>query len=142
VPYTGSPGVVTDLLANRIHAYFAPASSVMEHVRVGKLVALGVTDARRSAFLPELPTIAEAGIPGFEAALWFGLMAPAGTPQPIVDTLSRAANEALQSEKVREAFQKQFIAPLGGTPADFRRTIAEETERWTAVVVATGLKRP
>jgi tripartite-type tricarboxylate transporter receptor subunit TctC len=142
VPYTGSPGVVTDLLANRIHAYFAPASSVMEHVRIGKLVALGVTDARRSAFLPELPTIAEAGIPGFEAALWFGLMAPAGTPQPIVDTLSRAANEALQSEKVREAFQKQFIAPLGGTPADFRRTIAEETERWTAVVATTGLKRP
>ena len=142
VPYTGSPGVVTDLLANRIHAYFAPASSVMEHVRIGKLVALGVTDARRSAFLPELPTIAEAGIPGFEAALWFGLMAPAGTPQPIVDTLSHAANQALQSQKVREAFQKQFIAPLGGTPADFRRTIAEETERWTAVVATTGLKRP
>jgi tripartite-type tricarboxylate transporter receptor subunit TctC len=142
VPYTGSPGVVTDLLANRIHAYFAPASSVMEHVRVGKLVALGVTDARRSAFLPELPTIAEAGIPGFEAALWFGLMAPAGTPRPIVDTLSRAANEALQSETVREAFRKQFITPLGGTPEDFRRTIAEETERWTAVVAATGLKRP
>jgi tripartite-type tricarboxylate transporter receptor subunit TctC len=59
-----------------------------------------------------------------------------------VDTLSRAANEALQSEKVREAFQKQFIAPLGGTPADFRRTIAEETARWTTVVAATGLKRP
>jgi tripartite-type tricarboxylate transporter receptor subunit TctC len=142
VPYTGSPGVVTDLLANRIHAYFAPASSVMEHVRVGKLVVLGVTDARRSAFLPELPTIAEAGIPGFEAALWFGLMAPAGTPRPIVDTLSRAANEALQSETVREAFRKQFITPLGGTPEDFRRTVAEETERWTAVVAATGLKRP
>jgi tripartite-type tricarboxylate transporter receptor subunit TctC len=142
VPYTGSPGVVTDLLANRIHAYFAPASSVMEHVRAGKLVALGVTDAKRSAFVPELPTIAEAGIPGFEAALWFGLMAPAGTPEPIVDTLSRAANEALQSEKVREAFKKQYIAPLGGTPEDFRRTIAEETERWAAVVAATALKRP
>lgn len=142
VPYTGSPGVVTDLLANRIHAYFAPASSVMEHVRVGKLVALAVTDAKRSAFLPELPTIAEAGMPGFEAALWFGLMAPAGTPQPIVDTLSRAANEALQSQKVREAFQKQYIATLGGAPADFRRTITEETARWTAVVAAMGLKRP
>ena len=142
VPYTGSPGVVTDLLANRIHAYFAPASSVMEHVRVGKLVALGVTDAKRSAFLPELPTIAEAGIPGFEAALWFGLMAPAGTPQPIVDTISRAANEALQSEQIREALQKQYIATLGGTPEDFRRTIAEETARWRAVVAATGLKRP
>ena len=142
VPYTGSPGVVADLLANRIHAYFAPASAAMEHVRVGKLVALGVTDAKRSVFLPELPTIAEAAIPGFEAALWFGLMAPAGTPQPIVDTLSRAANEALQSEKVREALQKQYIATLGGTPEDFRRTIAEEAARWTAVVAATGVKRP
>jgi len=142
VPYTGSPGVVADLLANRIHAYFAPASAAMEHVRVGKLVALGVTDAKRSVFLPELPTIAEAAIPGFEAALWFGLMAPAGTPQPIVDTLSRAANEALKSEKVREALQKQYIATLGGTPEDFRRTIAEEAARWTAVVAATGVKRP
>lgn len=142
VPYTGSPGVVTDLLANRIHAYFAPASAVMEHVRVGKLLALGVTDAKRSVFLPELPTIAEAGIPGFEAALWFGLMAPAGTPQPIVDTLSRAANEALQSEKIRETLQKQYIATLGGTPEDFRRTIAKEAARWAAVVAATGLKRP
>lgn len=142
VPYTGSPGVVTDLLANRIHAYFAPASAVMEHVRVGKLIALAVTDAKRSIFLPELPTVAEAGIPGFEAALWFGLMAPAGTPQPIVDTLSRAANEALRSEKIREALQKQYIATLGGSPEDFRRTIAEETARWTAVVAATGLNRP
>jgi tripartite-type tricarboxylate transporter receptor subunit TctC len=142
VPYTGSPGVVTDLLANRIHAYFAPASSVMEHVKVGKLVALGVTDAKRSAFFPELPTVAEAGLPGFEASLWFGLMAPAGTPQPIIDTLSRAANEALQKETVRQAFHKQYIAPLGGTPEDFKRTIAEETARWTAVVAATGLKRP
>jgi tripartite-type tricarboxylate transporter receptor subunit TctC len=142
VPYTGSPGVVTDLLANRIHAYFAPASSVMEHVRAGNLRALGVTDAKRSLFFPDLPTIAESGIPGFEAALWFGLMAPAGTPQPIVGTLSRAANEALQSAKVREALQKQYIATLGGSPEDFRRTIAEETVRWTAVVAATGLKRP
>jgi tripartite-type tricarboxylate transporter receptor subunit TctC len=142
VPYTGSPGVVTDLLANRIHAYFAPASSVMEHVRVGKLVALAVTDAKRSVFLPTLPTVAEDGIPGFEAALWFGLMAPAGTPRPIVDALSRAANEALQSDKIKEALHKQYIATLGGTPEDFRRVIAEETARWTAVVSATGLKRP
>ncbi len=141
VPYTGSPGVVTDLLANRIHAYFAPGNSVMEHVKVGKLVALGVTDARRSEFFPELPTIAEAGIPGFEAALWFGLMAPTGTPQSVIDTLSRAANEALQSEDVKLAFRKQYITPIGGAPEDFKRTIADETERWAAVVAAAGLKR-
>lgn len=141
VPYKGSPGVVTDLLANRIHAYFAPASSVMAHVNVGKLVALGVTETKRSPFFPELPTIAEAGLPGFEATLWFGLMAPAGTPQPVLDVLSRAANAALQTEKVRQAFQKQSIAPIGGSPEDFARTIAAETERWTAVVATTGLRK-
>lgn len=142
VPYTGSPGVVTDMLANRIHGYFSPASAVMEHVQVGKLVALGVTDAKRSAYFPHLPTIAEAGISGFESTLWFGLMAPAGTPQSVVDTLSRAANEALQSEEVKGAFQKQYIAAIGGTPEDFRQTIAAETKRWTAVVATAGLKRP
>ncbi|HWE18681.1 MAG TPA: tripartite tricarboxylate transporter substrate-binding protein [Hyphomicrobiaceae bacterium] len=142
VPYTGSPGVITDLLANRIHGYFAPASSVMEHVKVGKVVALAVTDTKRSAFFPELPTVAETGIAGFESTLWFGLMAPSGTPQPIIDALSRAANEALQSEEVKQAFQKQYIVPIGGSPEDFARTIATETKRWTAVVAATGLKRP
>lgn len=141
VPYTGSPGVVTDMLANRIHGYFSPASAVMEHVQVGKLVALGVTDAKRSVYFPQLPTIAEAGISGFESTLWFGLMAPAGTPQPIVDALARAANEALQSEEVKEAFRKQYIAAIGGTPEDFRQTIAVETKRWTAVVATAGLKR-
>jgi tripartite-type tricarboxylate transporter receptor subunit TctC len=141
VPYTGSPGVVTDLLANRIHGYFAPANSVWEHVKVGKLVALGVTDAKRSEFFPDLPTIAEAGIPGFEAALWFGLMAPTGTPKAVIDKLSRAANDALKAENVRQAFKKQYIAPIGGSPEDFRRVIAAETERWTAVVNAAGLKK-
>ncbi|MBO0764275.1 MAG: tripartite tricarboxylate transporter substrate binding protein, partial [Hyphomicrobiaceae bacterium] len=104
VPYTGSPGVITDLLANRIHGYFAPASSVMEHVKVGKVVALAVTDTKRSAFFPELPTVAETGIAGFESTLWFGLMAPNGTPQPIIDTLAHAANEALKAEEVKQAF--------------------------------------
>jgi tripartite-type tricarboxylate transporter receptor subunit TctC len=140
VPYTGSPGVVTDLLANRIQAYFAPASSVIEHVHAGKLVALGVTDAKRSAFFPELPTIAET-LPGFEAALWFGLMAPKGTPRPVVDTLAAAVNEALRKESVREAFKKQYIVPLGGSPEDFRRTITAETARWTSVAAAVGLKK-
>ncbi len=141
VPYTGSPGVVTDLLANRIHAYFSPASATMEHVKAGKLVALGVTGAKRSALFPELPTIAEAGIPEFQAALWFGLMAPAGTPQSVLDKLSRAANEALQAEKVKAALRTQFTEPIGGTPEEFRRTIASETVRWTAVVSAAGLQR-
>jgi tripartite-type tricarboxylate transporter receptor subunit TctC len=129
------------MLGHRIHGSFVPASAVMEHVDAGKIVALAVTDTKRSDFLPKLPTVAEAGVAGFESTLWFGLMAPTGTPQAIIDTLSRAANEALKSEAVKQAFQKQFIAAIGGTPEDFKRVLAAETERWTAIVDSTGLKR-
>jgi tripartite-type tricarboxylate transporter receptor subunit TctC len=140
VPYSGSPGVVTDMLGHRIHGSFVPASAVMEHVEARKLVALAVTDTKRSVFFPKLPTVAEAGVAGFESTLWFGLMASTGTPQAVVDTLSRAANEALKSEEVKQAFQKQYIAAIGGTPEDFKRSAAE-TERWTAIVVSAGLMR-
>ena len=101
IPYTGSPQVVTDLLAGRIHGYFSPASTVMQLVREGKLVALAVTDAKRGPIIPDLPTMIEAGVPNFELVLWFGLVAPAGTPQPVIDKLSRGANEALKSDEVR-----------------------------------------
>lgn len=141
VPYAGSPPVVTDLLAGRLQGYFAPASSVMEHVRAGTLIALAVTDAKRSTAFPDLPTMIEAGVPGFESALWFGLVAPAGTPQPIIDKLSRAANEALKSEEVVKSFQAKTVAPIGGTPEDFRRYIDNENKRWTSVVTSAGLKK-
>jgi tripartite-type tricarboxylate transporter receptor subunit TctC len=141
IPYTGSPPVVTDLLAGRIHGYFSPASAVMEHVRAGKLVALAVTDATRSKIVPDLPTVIEAGIPGFESVLWFGLVAPAGTPQPIIEKLSRAANEALKSEDVLKSLRAQSVAPIGGTPEAFRRYIDAESKRWTAVVSSAGLRK-
>ena len=141
VPYTGSPQVITDLLAGRINGYFSPASSVMEHVRAGKLVALAVTDAERSPIIPDLPTMIEAGIPDFESVLWFGLVAPAGTPQPIIDKLSRAANEALKSDEVGKALQAQSVARIGGTPEEFRRHIDNENKRWTAVVTGAGLRK-
>jgi tripartite-type tricarboxylate transporter receptor subunit TctC len=141
VPYTGSPQVVTDLLAGRIHGYFSPASTVMGHVRAGKLVALAVTDAKRSSIVPDLPTMIEAGIPGFESVLWFGLVAPAGTPEPIIARLSRAANEALRSDEVGKALAAQSVARIGGTPEEFRRHIENEAKRWTAVVTGAGLRK-
>jgi tripartite-type tricarboxylate transporter receptor subunit TctC len=141
VPYTGSPQVVTDLLAGRIHGYFSPASTVMGHVRAGKLIALAVTDAGRSPIVPELPTMIEAGIPGFESVLWFGLVAPAGTPEPVVARLSRAANEALKSDEVGKALAAQSVARIGGTPEEFRRHIENEAKRWTAVVTGAGLRK-
>ena len=134
IPYTGSPQVVTDLLADRIHGYFSPASTVIGHVAAGKLVALAVTDAKRSTFMPELPTMIEAGVPDCESVLWFGIAAPAGTPQPIIDKLSRAANEALKSDEVIKALHGQTVEALGGTPEEFRQYMEDEQKRWTTVV--------
>jgi tripartite-type tricarboxylate transporter receptor subunit TctC len=141
IPYTGSPQVVTDLLANRIHGYFSPASTVSGHVAAGKLVALGVTDAKRSTFFPELPTMIEAGVPDCVSVLWFGIAAPSGTPRPIIDTLSRAANEALKSDELIKALHAQTVEALGGTPEQFRKHMEEETARWTKVVEGAGLRK-
>lgn len=141
VPYTGSPQVVTDLLAGRINGYFSPASTVMEHVTTGRLRALAVTDAKRSAIIPDLPTMIEAGIPDFESVLWFGLIAPTGTPQPVIDKLAGAANEALKSDEVVKPLHAQSIAVLGGTPDEFRRHIESERKRWTAVITSAGLRK-
>jgi tripartite-type tricarboxylate transporter receptor subunit TctC len=141
IPYAGSPQVITDLLAGRIDGYFAPGSSAIAHVRAGKLVALAVTDAKRSPFLPDLPTMIEAGVPDFESVLWFGLVAPAGTPRPVIDKLARAANEALKSEDVAKALEAQTVARIGGTPEDLRRYMEAEHKRWSAVVAAAGLRK-
>jgi tripartite-type tricarboxylate transporter receptor subunit TctC len=141
VPYTGSPQVVTDLLAGRIHGYFSPASTVMGHVRAGNLVALGTTDPQRTTILPDLPTMIEAGVPDCVSVLWFGLVAPAGTPQPIIDRLSKATNEALKSDDVIKSLQSSSIARHGGSPEDFRKHIAEENKRWTKVIADAGLKK-
>ena len=141
IPYTGSPQVVTDLLAGRIHGYFSPASTVMGHVQAGKLVALAVTDAKRSSFMPNLPTMIEAGVPDCISVLWFGISAPAGTPQPIIDKLSKAANEALKSDEVIKALHGQTVEALGGSPAEFRRHMEDEQKRWNAVVAAAGLRK-
>jgi tripartite-type tricarboxylate transporter receptor subunit TctC len=141
VPYTGSPQVVTDLLAGRLHGYFSPASTVSGHVAAGKLVALAVTDAQRSQFFPNLPTMIESGVPDCESVLWFGISAPAGTPQPIIDKLSRAANEALKSDEVTKALQAQTVTAMGGTPDQFRKHMAAEQKRWADVVNAAGLRK-
>ena len=141
VPYTGSPQVVTDMLAGRIHGYFSPASTVAGHVAAGKLVALGITDAKRSVFFPNLPTMIESGVPDCESVLWFGISAPAGTPQPVIDKLSRAANEALKSDEVTKALTGQTVATIGGTPDQFRRHMEAEQKRWNAVVEAAGLRK-
>jgi tripartite-type tricarboxylate transporter receptor subunit TctC len=141
VPYGGSAQAVTDLLAGRIQLLFSPASTVIQHVHDGKLVALAATEARRAAIAPEIPTMAEAGLPGFETGLWFGLLAPTGTPREAIDKISAAANEALKADEVGKALHPQGIDLLGGTPADFARYIDSEMKRWDQVARAAGLKK-
>jgi tripartite-type tricarboxylate transporter receptor subunit TctC len=141
IPYTGSPQVVTDLLAGRIHGYFSPASTVTGHVAAGKLVALAVTDPKRSYFMPNLPTMIEAGVPDCVSVLWFGISAPAGTPQPIIDKLAKAANQAVNSDEVVKALHSQTVEALGGTQAEFRKHMEEEQKRWNAVVASAGLRK-
>ncbi len=141
VPYAGSPQAVTDLLAGRVQVFFSPASSVLQHVRDGKLVALASTEAKRAAVAPELPTMIESGLPGFEAGLWFSLVAPTGTPKDIVDKLARAANEALKSDEVSKALTPQGLDLVGGSPEEFARYLDSEMKRWSTVSEAAGLKK-
>ena len=141
VPYQGSPQAVTDLLAGRTSMMFSPASAVVSQVETGKLKALASAAAKRPSIAPKLPTMAEAGMPDFDTSIWFGLMAPAGTPREIVDKLARAAREALQSEEVLSALHPQGFDALSGGPEDFAKIIQSEIKRWGDVAQAAGLKK-
>jgi tripartite-type tricarboxylate transporter receptor subunit TctC len=141
VPYQGSAQAVTDLLAGRTAAMFSPASTVLQHVKEGKLTALASTQLKRAGSAPELPTMDEAGLKGFDTGVWFGLMAPAGTPKEIVDKLAQAVNEALKNDEVLARLHQQGIDPLGGTPEEFTRYLGSEVKKWADVASAAGLKK-
>jgi tripartite-type tricarboxylate transporter receptor subunit TctC len=141
VPYPGSAQAVTDLIAGRIQVLFTPASGVLQHARAGKVVALASTEAKRAGAAQDLPTMAEAGVGGFETGLWFGLLAPYGTPQPIIDKLNHAANEALKSTEVAQALVPQGMDLVGGSADEFAKYLDGEMRRWAPVVAAAGLKK-
>jgi tripartite-type tricarboxylate transporter receptor subunit TctC len=141
VPYPGSPQAVTDLLAGRVSMMLGVASTIMPFVESGRLKALAVSSAKRARAVPNLPTIEELGVPDFDATVWFGLMAPAGTPRPIIDKLAAAANAALKSPQVDSKLATAEFEPLGGSPNEFAAFIARETAKWRAVAKATGLAK-
>jgi tripartite-type tricarboxylate transporter receptor subunit TctC len=141
VPYGGSAQAINDLLAGRIQLVFTPASTVVQFVHQGKLVALAATESKRVAIAPEVPTMAEAGLPGFDTGLWFGLLAPAGTPPDAIKKISDAANAAIKTDAVAKALSPQGITLLGGTPDAFGRYIASEMARWDKVAREAGLKK-
>ena len=140
VPYQGSPQAVTDLLAGRTTMMFSPASAVVSHVATGKLKALASAAAKRPSIASNLPTMSEAGMPDFDTSIWFGLMAPAGTPREVIDKLARAVAEALTSNEVLAALHPQGFDALSGGPEDFAATIGRELKRWGEVAQGAGLK--
>jgi tripartite-type tricarboxylate transporter receptor subunit TctC len=136
-PYQGgSNQAVTDLLAGRITLMFNVAATLAPHVDAGNLKAFAVAQPRRAAIMPNVPTLAEAGMSGYDAGIWIGLLAPAGTPSSIIDQLSSAANEALRDEQVQTALKTQGTDPIGSTPKEFADFIHADIEKWKAAFAA------
>lgn len=140
VPYSGSAQAVTDLLAGRIQVMFSPASTVLQYVASGQLKALASSELTRAAAAPDLPTVAEAGLPGFDTSVWFGIVGPAGMPRETVEALSHAINEALKAEEVMKPLHAAGLDIKGGTPEAFGAYIASETKKWNDVVTTAGLR--
>lgn len=140
VPYKGTGQAVTDLLAGQVDLLFAPSQAVIQHVRAGKLKALATTGARRAETLPDLPTVAESGLPGYEAVGWFGLLAPAATSKPVVDKLSADANRVLADPEVRGRMQALGADPSGNKPEEFARFIRDDQAKWAKLMREAGIK--
>ena len=140
VAYRGSTAVLPDLLAGRLTMFFGNIVNVLPQVREGKLRAFAITSLKRSALAPDLPTMAESGYPGFEAVPWFGLLAPAGTPQPIIDKLHDETVKVLAMPDVRKTMQQQGLDIIGNTPAEFAAAIKTETPHWAEVIKEAGIK--
>jgi len=140
VPYKGTGPAFTDLLGGQVTVMFAPILPAQPHVRAGKLRALAIGSAARTPSLPDVPTVAEAALPGFEASGWFGMFAPARTPREIVDRLNGDLGRILQIRDVREKLVGQGADPLGGSPDDLARYLKAEIAKWARVVAASGAK--
>ncbi len=138
VPYKGSAPAVTDLLGNQIAIMFDNMPSAIQHVRSGRLRAIAVTTARRSPELPDVPTIAEAGVPGYEATSWFGMFAPAATPAPVVAQLNATIVKVLAQPDIRKKLAEQGAEAAGETPAQFADFIQKESVKWGKVVKESG----
>ena len=140
VPYKGAAPATIDTVAGNVSVLFAAFPSVASQVRAGRLRALAVTSAQRIAVARELPTIAEAGIPGFESSQWWGLYGPAGLPGAIVEVLNKAANRALVTEEFRKALALEGAAPAGGTPTTLAAYHKADYDKWGKVIAAAGVK--
>ena len=140
VPYKGSAPAISDLAGGQVQLMFDNLPSSLAMIKAGKLRAIAVTSAQRAPALPDIPTIAESGLPGFEATSWFGVVAPAGTPPAIISRLNSEIDKWLQSPEGKEKLLTQGAVPAGGTPEQFAAHIRTETDKWAKVVKASGAK--
>jgi tripartite-type tricarboxylate transporter receptor subunit TctC len=140
VPYKGSAPALTDLIGGHVAIYFSSLPPAVALIKEGKVRALAVTAAKRSAILPDLPTVAEAGLPSYEAVLHYGIVAPAGTPGPIIDKLGAALRAAVGSDELRSRLAEDGAEPLLSTPDQYAADIDREETKWSAIVKRSGAK--
>ena len=140
IPYKGSGPAVSDLLGGQVNYMFDSITSARPHIQSGKLRALGVTTAKRSSALPDVPTLAEAGVPGYEVSPWFAVFMPASTPKAIVGKLNKALLDAMKDPEVAKRVETIGAEPVGSTPDELARHLALESERWTKLITERGIK--
>jgi tripartite-type tricarboxylate transporter receptor subunit TctC len=140
IPYKGGAPSVVGLVSGEVQTLFTSIPTALPQINAGKMRALGVSISKRNVALPNVPTIAEAGVPGYYAASWYGLLLPAGVPKAAVDTLSKEIVAAMKVPAIRDGMLKQGFEPVGDTPAEFKKFIGEEIPRWEKVVKNAGIK--
>jgi tripartite-type tricarboxylate transporter receptor subunit TctC len=140
VPHKGSDQARTAILGGQVQMMFDAITTMAGQARAGKVKALGTSGKSRSAITPETPTVSEAGVPGYEATIWLGLMAPTGTPRPILDRLSSEVNKVVNSPEVKEAWAKQGAAPMGMPVDEFEKFLRADIQKWAKLVKDTGMK--
>jgi len=140
VPYKGTGPALSDLLGGQINMMVSTFASALPHVRSGRMRALGVTTAKRSPATPDVPTLIEGGVAGYDYSTWYGLLAPAGTARTIIDKLNAANRKVLTRDDIKQKLESQGVDPIFNTPAEFSAYMKSETEKWGKVVKATGAK--
>jgi tripartite-type tricarboxylate transporter receptor subunit TctC len=140
IPYRGSSGARTDIIGGQVDLMFDAVTTMAEQVRAGKVKALATSGRQRSEVLPEVPTLNEAGVPGYEATIWLGLMAPKGTPKAVVDRLNEAISKIVAQPEVRQLWAKQGATPLLMSPEAFDKYARDDIAKWARVIKAAGIK--